>query len=488
MSLGDLEQFSRHVIRRPLYPYQVEAATGITPYIGTNRLDSPTFTVEMARQGGKNELSAHLECWLLNRYQNVGGQIVKAAPTFKPQVVNSIERLKSTMDNWWNRGRWKAHFVYIIRLGRARVLFFSTDKQANVVGATASLMLEVDEAQDVDEIKFTKDFLPMAAVNNAVQIDYGTAWTSNTVLEKRKSRNLDLQKKDGIRRVYVYPWEAIAEQNPQYGTFVRSEIKRLGNDHPIIKTQFRLVTIDESGTFLSDVQIEQMRGDHPRQKKPGDYSTEGEEFEYVAGIDFAGESETEKDELLRSVNPRKDSTVVTIARLDWSDATDDWPYPQIQIVDHYWWTGHNHASQYQGILRLVDSTWDCQSVVCDNTGVGAGVTSFLRDRLGDRIIPYDFNEATKSKLGFEFLAAVNTNRLKMYSELKASPEAKEFWKEMGLAQQEVSRMKRIRFFVPEEEGHDDFLMSTALTTWAARYVPFPGTSEQKEDFFPRGRR
>lgn len=478
-AIGDPEEFSRLVVQRPLYSYQREALRGIVPHI-RGSLDDPSFTVMMARQGGKNELSAQLEAWLLNRYRHRGGQIVKAAPTFKPQVVTSQERLKLILNNWWNRNSWKAHFGYIVRLGNAKVLFFSTDRQAKVVGATADLLLELDEAQDIDEVKLSKDFLPMASTSNAAQVDYGTAWTGSTVLAKRMRYNQWLQRRDGICRVWKYPWEIIADQNPAYGKFVEREIRRMGRDHPIIKTQYDLIEISESGDFLNDRQIELMRGYHLRER------VRTKDGIYVAGVDFAGESEIEKDELLRILEPRRDSTVVTISRVNWDHATREWPYPRLEVVDHYWWTGQNHATQYQRLVRLLGRQgWDCSVIVCDNQGVGAGVTSFLGDALGrDRVIPYDFNETTKSELGFHFLAAVNTERFKMYAEESPSKEAIEFWKEMGDAQMEVSSLKKIKFFVPEEVGHDDYVTSAALCSFSTEYLPMQPQTEEVDGFLP----
>jgi hypothetical protein len=38
---------------------------------------------------GKNELSAHLEAYLLYIHQLAGGTLVKAAPTFKPRLIDA---------------------------------------------------------------------------------------------------------------------------------------------------------------------------------------------------------------------------------------------------------------------------------------------------------------------------------------------------------------------------------------------------------------
>ena len=53
-----------------------------------------TFSVEIARQGGKNELSAHLEVLLLTMFMAAGGNAIKCSPTFKPQTIISMSRLK----------------------------------------------------------------------------------------------------------------------------------------------------------------------------------------------------------------------------------------------------------------------------------------------------------------------------------------------------------------------------------------------------------
>lgn len=169
----DVGLFSRHVLRRPLRPYQLEPARAILDSVLNRK--GLTFTVMMARQAGKNELSAQLEACLLNLYQAKGGNIVKCAPTFKPQTVNSRLRLEQMLENRLNAGLWSASYGYMVRLGKAAVMFFSAEESSNVVGATAHLLLEVDEAQDVSAEKYSREFRPMGATTNATTVLYGTA-------------------------------------------------------------------------------------------------------------------------------------------------------------------------------------------------------------------------------------------------------------------------------------------------------------------------
>ena len=93
--LADPALFSQHVIGRSLRPYQLEPLRAAAGSVQSGQ--GRTFTVMFARQMGKNETSAHLECYLLNLYQRQGGSLVKTAPTYQPQTVNSKLRLLAAL-------------------------------------------------------------------------------------------------------------------------------------------------------------------------------------------------------------------------------------------------------------------------------------------------------------------------------------------------------------------------------------------------------
>ena len=141
-----------------------------------------TFSVEIARQGGKNELSAQLEVLLLTLFIDRGGNAIKCSPTFKPQTVISMMRLKERLNQWGYGGVWTTEMNYIVRLGNARQIFLSADESANVVGNTAHILLEVDESQDVSKEKYAKEFRPMGAATNVTTVHYGTTWDDSTLL------------------------------------------------------------------------------------------------------------------------------------------------------------------------------------------------------------------------------------------------------------------------------------------------------------------
>ncbi|OGO24865.1 MAG: hypothetical protein A2144_04030 [Chloroflexi bacterium RBG_16_50_9] len=446
-----------------LRPYQREVALAILDSVfGRKGL---TFSVEIARQGGKNELSAQLELLLLTLYITEPKNLIKCSPTFKPQTVISMMRLKDRLNDAGFGGIWSAELGYIIRLGNARALFMSADESANVVGNTAHILLEVDESQDVSKDKYTKEFKPMGATTNVTTVHYGTTWDDATLLEEVKMTNLELEHRDGIRRHFRYDWEEIARHNPDYLAYVAAEKERLGENHPLFLTQYRLLPIHGGGGYLNVQQRAQLQGEHARKHQPEAGKV------YVAGIDLAGEAEDIEGASLRALQPRRDSTVVTIGELDFSICNGVIKEPRLDVVEHYRWTGKKHTELYAQLVDILKNVWHCRRVVVDATGVGEPVSSFLQKALGSRVVPFTFTQPSKSELGFGLLAAVNSGRLKVYQG-DGSPEYQEFWIEMEKAKSQYRPSQTINFYVDPSQGHDDFLMSLALLVEAAKqYEP-----------------
>ena len=446
-----------------LRPYQREVALAILNSVfGRKGL---TFSVEIARQGGKNELSAQLELLLLTLYMAEPQNVVKCSPTFKPQTVISVMRLKDRLNDAGFGGIWISELGYIIRLGNARAIFLSADESANVVGNTAHILLEIDESQDVSKEKYTKEFKPMGATTNVTTVHYGTTWDDSTLLEEAKQTNLEMERKDGIKRHFRYDWQEVARYNPDYLAYVEAERERLGENHPLFLTQYCLLPIHGGGGLLTIQQRAQLDGEHSRRHRPEPGKV------CVAGIDLAGEAEAGEGAYLRALKPRQDSTVVTIGELDFSVCDEIQKQPRVKIVEHYWWTGRKHAELYPQLVDILKNVWHCRKVVVDATGVGQPVSSFLRQSLGSKVSPFTFTARSKSELGFNLLAAVNAGRLKMYSG-DGSAEYQEFWFEMEKAKCQYRPSQTMNFYVDPAEGHDDFLMSLALLGEAAnQYSP-----------------
>ena len=456
--LSDIGRFARHVLGRPLRPYQLMVARAIVADVLARQRHCTQggglWTVMMARQMGKNEVSAVIEAYLLTRQAQHGGTIIKAAPTWQPQGVTSFTRLRELLDNRLHHGQGIRQDHQALTLGRARATFYSAQPSAHVVGATASLLLEVDEAQDVDPEKFQREFLPMAAAHNAAVVLYGTAWTDDTLLEQERQHNLAAQRAGGEQRHFEFPWTVGAAAMPAYRQFVEHEIERLGAQHPLIRTQYLLQTIADRSTLFSPEQRLLLQGTHARQTAPCD----GEE--YVAAIDVAGATTGDSGQSAvvgGQESGRRDSTVVGIAAIT---RTDD--EVQLRLVEVYWWTNRPLHEQYARLAHLLGEVWHCRRVVVDATGLGADLATRLRRALGTTVVePFVFTAATKSRLGYDLLAAVNAARLLVWQSDQSAEQA-ELWRQVGAVRMLPRASGQLTFFVPDHQGHDDFVTMLAL--------------------------
>ncbi|MFH0983779.1 MAG: hypothetical protein V2A79_19870 [Planctomycetota bacterium] len=447
--------FSEKVLGLPLRPYQLEVIGAVVDSV--LHRSGLTFTVHMARQMGKNETSAHLETYLLNLFQRRNACMVKAAPTFKPQTINSMMRIEKTLGNPWNRGKWHKAHGYIYQLGQAQLAFLSGETNSNVVGHTANTLLEIDEAQDFDAEKYSKDFRPMASTGNATTVMYGTAWTSETLLAAQIAINKNAEKKDGIRRHFEYPWHVLAEISPEYGQFVQTERDRLGPDHPTFLTQYALTTIDELARLFSRPALAAMRSasSHPTVATSSSVA--------VAGLDIAGEAR-------EAGEARKhDRTVLLLGRAGTVPPGD----PVCHITEMLSWQGTPHHELVPQIATILAGR-NVRAVAVDTTGIGATTASMLIARLGEsRVLPIVYSRPAKSALAFSLIAAANSGRLTVAPpDGMRNAEEKLFWHECEHALRRALPGGLLDFYVPEPD-HDDFVNALALVVHAAEHLAMP---------------
>jgi hypothetical protein len=461
----DVVVFSATASGRRLRSYQREVARAIVDSVVRDR--GLTFVIIFPRQSGKNEVQAHIEAYLLTLYLAKGAELVKASPTWKPQTVNALRRLARVLSrNMLTNSRWKAESGYILRFGQAQITFLSGSATANVVGATANTLLECDEAQDVGIAKWDKDFAPMAASTNATRVFWGTAWTSRTLLAREKRAAEAAQAIDGVRRVWVLDADQVAAEVPAYGAFVAGQVARLGRNHPMVKTQYYSEEIDSEGGMFPPERIRLMQGAHPGREDPGGGRATRL---YALTIDVAGEDEG-LAELGALENTSRDSTAATVFEVDLSTLpADEKGAPTYRVMARYNWIGVKHTRLYNTLRELI-SRWNAQYVATDATGVGAGLASFLDKAFPGKLIPFQFTQQSKSKLGWGFLAIVETGRYQDNSDRHALN--KRFWQQIRYTQHQVSEGpgKLLKWSVPDgtrdevtgDLVHDDLVISAAL--------------------------
>jgi hypothetical protein len=296
----------------------------------------------------------------------------------------------------------------------------------------------------------------MAATANATTVYYGTPWDESSLLERAKQANLETERRDGERRHFEYDWQVVARHLPAYAAYVESERRRLGGTHPLFLTQYCLKTVAGGGRFLTAAQRAQLAGTHDRQSAPA----AGEA--YVAGLDLAGGDDPDAP-----AARGRDATVLTIGRLVYEQASITGE-PRVDIVEHYAWSGEPHEALLPRLIDLLREVWRVRRVVVDATGLGETAARLLAVALGEtRVEGVKFTAESKSRLGFEFLAAVNGGRLKAYR-ADGSPEHREFWRQAEAARAVYRANRTMNFFVDATDGHDDYLVSAALLVRASR--------------------
>jgi hypothetical protein len=456
----------------PLRPYQQEIVDAIWNAVETR--SGHSFSVKISRQAGKNELSAQLEVALLLQYANKGGEIVKTAPTLSPQLAISKRRL---INRLIEAGAGDAVRVEgdTVQVGLASITFLSGQPDANVVGHTASLLLEVDEAQDLDAEKFERDFRPMILSTGATVVFYGTAWESDSLLERVKTHHLELGATDGIRRHFEYDYEAVSRDFPEYLPRALEQKKLLGETSPIWLSQYRLQPQEGVGRLFRPEHLEKVRGEHePFPNMPVEqaiarlgksrgllrHEPKPAHFDdvFIAGLDIGG------------MNPgaERDPTVLTVGRLLGPNGESDWLHGGsaiIEVVNVMSWQATWDVIQAE-IERWHDFYY-FESFALDSTGIGHHAAGMLEGSMDKRIIEsVNFTEQSKSQLCYELYDAVLSGRLKLYQ--GDDRELRQCWQQLAKARIETRpRTGIVSFDVPPNQGHDDHLMSLALLVRAA---------------------
>lgn len=468
--LGDIVSFVELGNGIKLRSYQVAVAEAIVDSVKNRK--GLSFVVMFPRQSGKNELQAQIESYILTMLSGRDAEIVKVSPTWKPQSLNAMRRLERVLKKSLIASfLWKKEQGYIYRLGEARIYFMSGSPSANIVGATASTLLECDEAQDILIQKYDKDIAPMAASTNATRVFWGTAWTARTLLARELRAARLAEKQDGIRRVFTLTADEVRKEVPAYGRFVDEQVARLGRNHPLVKTQFFSEEIDAQGGMFIPERLSLMRGDHATQVFPQTIGANGSAPIYAFTIDVAGEDEGVMGETGELANQGRDSTALTIFEVDLSTLQDEIiRAPRYRVVNRRLWTGVKHSALYGELRGLIDA-WQPRYIVADATGVGAGLVSFLSKAYPERVIPFTFTAKSKSDLGWAFLAVIETGR---YKEPLGGEEdlSRAFFRQCEAAQCEILEGpgKLMRWRVSDgsrdertgELIHDDLLISAAL--------------------------
>jgi hypothetical protein len=193
---------------------------------------------------------------------------------------------------------------------------------------------------------------------------------------------------------------------------------------------------------------------------------------YALLIDVAGADEAATQEIGESTKTGRDSTSLTVVEIDLASVADELiAKPSYRIVHRRGWTNVPHRNLY-GQLRAQIDHWQPLYTVIDATGVGEGLASFLVNAMPPgRLIPFVFSSVTKSQLGWDLIALVETGRLKDHNDAEDADRA-EFLRQLEFVTYEAREHNQLRWSVPDgardpatgELVHDDWVLSAALAS------------------------
>lgn len=470
--LTSIQHFSQLVLQQPLYPYQLEAANAVAQScLYRHGLE---FLLVFPRQSGKDETIAQLTAFLLTLFQRTPARIIHVYPT-RQQIPIGTTRLLPYVHHPLAASRaWCKSDPTRIGIGQASCTFFSGNPQAKAEGATANLLLIINETQDQDEAIIERRFTPMRASTNATALYAGTVRTTTDYLWRTKTRLERLEAEDGIRRVFLVTPDIVRQSNPAYGAFVDEQVRLKGRQHPSVKSELFCEPIDTLTGLFPPRRIALMTGSHARQHAPTPGTT------YLATLDVAGQDEAATSGTLK--RPARDYTVCTIFQ------TTPAPLgPTYRAVDAFIDHGSRHFQSAPGTPALLDrliaylNLWRPIALIADASGVGQGLCDALAKAWPRQIVTVQFTAINKSQIGNDFIALIETGRFQYWT--PDDPDGWMFYEQCRFCTYEIQEgvppERGMRWYVPpyatttRPDGttvpvHDDQLISAALIAEADR--------------------
>lgn len=408
---------------RGLYPYQLELLLSIerAVLLAYHRLNGPKeLAAPWSRQTGKNETDAR---WTHRGLTLIGGMqvannlpmayMVKSAPTWEPQIDQSqrrFEGLLQSLPGWEDQLRKRKGYIYWLSDLMCALAFLSANTRSTKKGETANVCQVIDETQDTTPGVYHDDLEPMRASTSAPVIFEGTQGPEGCLMDTKLEELRDEERRTGEKLVFLVDWETAAIWNPEYGKTVSKVIKRLGVDHPIVRTNYRCLSARALDKFLTEKQqFDNLQGSHPRLEGPRPGKI------YVAGVDFCGASETEDvSDLWDSERVEKrDSTVAGVGELGWEE-DDEGLIAVVDVVDLLWLPGMYPETVVDTLLRWLFKKWHVQRVACDARGVGEGPSFSIHKARPSQVELIKSTSADVSLMGYRLLGAINSNRFRVF--------------------------------------------------------------------------
>ena len=349
----------------------------------------------------------------------------------------------------------------------------SASEQSNIEGESFMLLI-AEETQDISNSVLRKSISPMGAAYNATFCKIGTATTYRGDFYyaiQRNKKEHERKKAAGwtgiVRNHFEYDCDVAAKYNPRYGKYIERERKILGEKSDAFRMSYKLEWIFQRGMFVELNEFLTKCGDPRMERVSGDMKAV-----HVAGIDIGGTSK----------HGDPDSTVITIAEVDWTapavheTRTDSFTNEEttfagfdVYVRDWREIADPDYERQYAEIAAYL-RRFNVRRAVVDATRE-TSVAHRLRANMPFDVVPYVFGGKSKSDLYKHLEREINGGRLRvpLGENTVATREFDRFISQMEDLQKDY-RGALLQVSHPPGRGcHDDYPDSLALCVFGASY-------------------
>lgn len=344
------------------------------------------------------------------------------------------------------------------------ILMMTANPRAKIESKSFHLIV-IDECQEADDFVVSKSIAPMGAYYNATIVKTGTPTTSKNnfykAIELNKRRQLE--GRNSRQNHFQWNWRDVARVNPNYETFVRKEMLRIGEDSDEFQMSYNCKWLLERGMFVTSSIMDDL----------GDTSQEivksWHRSPVIAGVDPAR---------------KMDSTVVTVVWVDW-DRPDEFGYYDHRVLNWLEIQGDDWEEQYFQIVNFLNS-YDVAAIGVDSNGVGDAVAQRLKILLPRAEVVSISSSATEQSKRWKHLqsliqrrmiswpAHAKTRRLRMW---------KRFYQQMVDAEVKYKGPNFTVAAPDEAHAHDDYVDSLAIACALTQDMVMPTVEVSHNMFF-----
>lgn len=348
----------------------------------------------------------------------------------------------------------------------SQLMMMTANPRAKIESKSFHLAV-IDECQDADDFIVNKSISPMLAYYNGSMVKTGTP----TVTKNNFYKSIQLNKRratsgrNARQNHYQWDWKDVAKVNPNYKTFIRKEMLRLGEDSDEFQMSYNCKWLIERGMFVTSTVMDEL----------GDTSQEivrqWHRTPVVVGVDPAR---------------KMDSTVVTVVWVDW-DRPDEFGYYDHRVLNWLEITGDDWEEQYFQIVAFL-ANYNVAAIGVDGNGVGDVVAQRLA-RLMPHCeviaLPSSQQEQTKRWKHLQALIQRKMIGWPAHAKTRRLRNWKRFYQQMTDAE---VKYKGANFTVeaPDEaHAHDDYVDSLGLACAMTVDLVMPSVEVSNNPFYGR---